>query len=81
MLYCPHQDDLERLLGEFVADVCNKKEIAGKMSLRLGVFANAQREPDVEERFRRAQSAAYDAKDDARKVCGCYDDVTGLLTP
>ncbi|MDO4808235.1 MAG: diguanylate cyclase, partial [Coriobacteriales bacterium] len=23
LLYCPHQDDLERLLGQFVADVCN----------------------------------------------------------
>ena len=42
LLYCPHQDDYEQILREFLSDVFADKEIADKVSLRVGVFANAQ---------------------------------------
>ena len=46
-----------------------------QVSLRFGVFANAKREPDAEERFARASAAAERIKDDPNTICG-YDDET-----
>lgn len=75
LLYCPHQEDYASLLREFTADVFVEEETADKVSLRFGVFANAQREPDTEERFARAFAAAESIKDDPDTICG-YDDKT-----
>lgn len=41
-----------------------------QVSLRFGVFVNAKREPDPEERFARASAAAERIKDDPDTVCG-----------
>ncbi len=46
-----------------------------QVSLRFGVFVNAKREPDPEERFARASAAAERIKDDPDTVCG-YDGET-----
>lgn len=46
-----------------------------QVSLRFGVFVNAKREPDPEERFTRASAAAERIKDDPDTVCG-YDGET-----
>lgn len=72
LLYCPHRDDHEQLLGEFAANVLADGEVADRVKLRFGVFAFAQREPDVEERFVRAGAAADEARGDARAVLGFY---------
>ena len=75
LLYCPHQEDYASLLRQFTADVFAGEEMADKVSLRFGVFANAKREPDAEERFARASAAAERIKDDPDTICG-YDDET-----
>ena len=75
LLYCPHQEDYASLLRQFNADVIAEEETADKVSLRFGVFANAKREPDAEERFARASAAAERIKDDPDTICG-YDDET-----
>ena len=75
LLYCPHQQDYASLLRQFTADVFADKEMADRVSLRFGVFVNAKREPDPEERFARASAAAERIKDDPDTVCG-YDDET-----
>ncbi len=73
LLYCPHQDDYERLFGGFSSDVFADEEIADKVRLRFGVFADARQEPDTEERFIRAKIAADRVKDDPQRICGFYD--------
>ena len=73
LLYCPHQDDYEPLLRELLSDVFAEEEIKGKVSLRFGVFADAQLVSDLEERFVRAKIAADRVKDDPQKICGFYD--------
>lgn len=73
LLYCAHQDDYEKLFREFLADVFAEKEIADRVSLRFGVFTDAKREPDVDERFVRAEIAADRIKDDPQIICGFYD--------
>ena len=75
LLYCPHQQDYASLLRQFTADVFADKEMADRVSLRFGVFVNAKREPDPEERFARASAAAERIKDDPDTVCG-YDGET-----
>ena len=75
LLYCPHQQDYASLLRQFTADVFADKEMADRVSLRFGVFVNAKREPDPEERFARASAAAERIKDDPNTVCG-YDGET-----
>ena len=72
LLYCPHQDDYEELLKEFTAEVFAGQEEADTVSLRFGIFADAQTEPDIEERFVRAQIAADRVKDDPQKTFGFY---------
>ena len=72
LLYCPHQDDYEQLLSGFMNDVFAEEETANRVSLRFGVFTDAQQEPDIEERFIRANIAADRVKDDPQQPCGFY---------
>lgn len=72
LLYCAHQDDYEQLFREFLADVFSEKEMAEKVSLRFGVFVDAKQEPDVDERFVRAEIAADRIEDDPQTICGFY---------
>lgn len=73
LLYCLHQDDYEELLQEFVFGVFTDKEVEGRVNLRFGVYVDARREPNIEERFVRAEIAADRIKDDSQTICGFYD--------
>ena len=73
LLYCPHQQDYERLLGAFVADLFDDRTMASRVSLRFGVLTDAQGEPDVEERFVRAKAASDGVKGDPHRVVGFYE--------
>ena len=59
-----------RLLSDFLEGVFADRETANKVNLRFGVFADAQREPDIGERFARAGEAADSVKDDPERLCG-----------
>lgn len=72
LLYCPHQDDYEQLLARFIDDVFVEKETASKVTLRFGVFANAQQEADIEERFVCARIAADSLDVATQEVVGFY---------
>ena len=73
LLYCPHQDDYDQLIEAFLADLFVEEATSSKVTLRFGVFANAQREPDVEERFFRARIAANSVEDDPKTLYGFYE--------
>ena len=73
LLYCPHQSGMELLLKDFLKEVSSEEEIKDTVSLRIGVFADAGRQADVEERFSRAKLAADRVKDDPEKICGFID--------
>ena len=72
LLYCPHQADYETLLRGFLAELYGQKELENKVSLRFGVYLNAQREAEIDERFARAKKAAESVRDDPQKICGYY---------
>ena len=73
LLYCPHRDDYEKLLRDFMADAFAGDDMADRISLCFGVFADARQEPDIEERFIRATIAADRVKDDPQRFCGFYE--------
>ncbi len=73
LLYCPRQDDYEQLIREFTSEVLAEEELADKVRMRFGLFANAQQEADIEERFVRAKIAADRVKDNPETICGYYD--------
>ena len=56
-----------------MADVFANEEIAGKVSMRFGVFVDAKQEADIEERFVCATIAANESRDDSAVTCGFYD--------
>ena len=72
-LYCPHRNDYEELLGKFSTEVFADEEMASRVSLRFGVFGDARQEPDVEERFFRAKSAADSTKNNPQRTIGFYE--------
>ena len=73
LLYCPHREDYETLLAKFVNDLSQEKEIANKVTLRFGVFPDARREPEIEERFACAKAAASGVEKEIGKLCGYYE--------
>ena len=73
LLYCPHQDDYEQLIREFLSDLFDEKETADNIHIRVGVFTDAGDIDDIEERFTRAKIAADRVKDDPEKICGFFD--------
>lgn len=72
-MYCPHRDDYEQLIRKFTEDLFVEKETADKVSLRFGVYENAEREQDIDQRFICASIAAEMAEADPDKICGFYD--------
>ena len=73
LLYCPHQENYEQLIGEFLSGVLAGREFADKVSVRFGIFTDALRVESAEERFERAKIAADRVKADPEKICGFYD--------
>lgn len=73
LLYCPHQDDYEQMLRQFTEDLFFEETTANRVKLRFGVFASAQREPDIEERFACAKIAADCVENDPNKLYGSFE--------
>jgi hypothetical protein len=63
------------LIDEFLSDAFSGKDIADKVSVRFGVFTDAQRAEDIEDRFEYARIAADRVKNDPERKCGFYDRV------
>ena len=73
LLYCPHQDDYERLISEFLCDVLSAKESTDKVSIRFGIFTDARQVERIEYRFERAKTAADRVKNDPERNFSFYD--------
>ena len=73
LLYCPHQDDYEQLINEFLSDVFSGKEIADKVSIRFGIFTDARQVESIEYRFECAKTAADRVKNDPERNFSFYD--------
>jgi PleD family two-component response regulator len=73
LLYCPHQDNYEQLINEFLSDVFSREEIADKVSIRFGVLSDARQVENTKERFEFAKIAADRVKNDPERNCSFYN--------
>jgi hypothetical protein len=64
---------IEEAIESGFDEVFEEKETADRVSLRFGIFEDAMQEPDIEERFIRAQAAADSIKGNPQKKCGFYE--------
>ncbi|MCR5826605.1 MAG: diguanylate cyclase [Oscillospiraceae bacterium] len=72
LLYCPHRDDYEQLIAQFLAALFTDAETADRVRLRFGVYAHAERESDPEKRFSCAKAASDRMPAAAGKLCAFY---------
>lgn len=73
LIYCPHREEYDSIL-EAVSGCLNEKGLSeNRIRLRIGVYANVEKELDVERRFDRAKLAADSVKGNVMKVIGLYD--------
>ena len=55
-----------------MSDILADEEIRERVDLKFGIYANAQQEPDLEERFLRADLAAGKVKNDLERLFAFY---------
>ena len=72
LLYCPHLDDYETLIRAFVSGILADEDIRDRVDLKFGIYADAQHEPDLDERFLRADLAARKVKNDPERLFAFY---------
>ena len=73
LLYCPHQDNYEQLINEFLSNAFSGEEIADKVSIRFGVLSDARQVENTKERFEFAKIAADRVKNDPERNCSFYN--------
>ena len=70
LIYCPHRDDYEALLGNITASFGSDRRIR----LRMGIYPCADKTLDIERRFDRAKSATDTLRSNYGKSIAWYDD-------
>lgn len=73
LLYCPHQDDYEKLIQDFISDLFADAEIKARVDLKFGMYVDARQEPNIENRFIRADAAAREVKDDPQRLYSLFN--------
>ena len=73
LLYCPHRDDYEALLEDLRIGIGGEGSEGERVRLRMGVYANTDKELDLERRFDRAAKAADSVRGSHVQSVGFYD--------
>lgn len=75
LVYCLHGIDYEALLEHASVSIERENEAAGgRVRLRMGVYANADKSIDIERRFDRAKMAADTIRNNYTQKVAAYDD-------
>ena len=83
MIYCPHRQDHQAILDSASADLMADSSVAGRVRLRMGIYANADKSIDIERRFDRAQIAADTVRNNYTRTwrCTTRSSTNGSSTP
>ena len=73
LLYCPHREEYDSLLESLSIGIGGEGSGADHIRLRMGVYANADRQLDPERRFDRASKAADSVRGSHVRSVGFYD--------
>ena len=73
-LYSPMRDDYEKILDRLSEGLVDDKEFAGRIRLRMGIYAQADKNLEIERRFDRAKMAAEEVKSGYARPIGFYNE-------
>ena len=73
LIYCPHREDYVKMLNSFSVELGDEAG-AGRVHVRMGVYANVDKSVDMERRFDRAKMAADTVQGSFTKTIGFYDE-------
>ena len=76
LIYCPHRSDYDSLLEQISASINDTEagQSENRIRLRMGIYAGADKNLDIERRFDRAKFAADTVRGSFTKSIGIYDD-------
>ncbi|MDO4803973.1 MAG: amino acid permease [Lachnospiraceae bacterium] len=72
-IYCPHREDYETMLARASEGSGGKEASSDRVRLRMGVYANVDKEIEIERRFDYAKLAANTVRSGYLKAVGIYD--------
>ena len=73
LIYCPHREDYEALLRKTSGGLAGDEATANRVRLRMGVYAQVDKNLEVDRRFDYAKIAASKVKNGYLKDVGVYD--------
>ena len=73
LIYCPHREDYADLLDKAVEGLAGKDVSENRVRLRVGVYADVDKNIEIERRFDYAKVAANAVKTGYLKAVGIYD--------
>ncbi len=73
LVYCPHRDDYQAFWKEASVLLKSEGQEENRVWLRMGVYADVDKELDIERRFDRAKMASDTVKDNFNNSIGFYD--------
>ncbi|MBR0367745.1 MAG: EAL domain-containing protein [Clostridia bacterium] len=73
LLYCPHRERYDDILDRVSQALKDDEKTSNRVRLRLGIYAKADKEIDIERRFDYAKIAADNVKGNYVDTIGWYD--------
>ena len=73
LLYCPHRDDYAGILDKASEGLAGEDASEDRVRLRMGVYAQVDKNLEIERRFDYAKTAANTVKSGYLKAIGVYD--------
>ena len=74
MIYGPHREDYEEIMEKVATGLVGEDSGENRVRFRMGIYPNADRTVEVEQRFDRAKMAADTVKGTYTRVIGYYDE-------
>ena len=74
LVYCPHRSDYPEILDRVSVLLSGNDKKENRVWLRMGVYADVDKDIDIERRFDRAKQAADTVKNSFARAIGLYDD-------
>ena len=73
LVYCPHGQDYDAIVENASIGIAGDDTVGGRIRLRMGVYAEVDKNYEIERRFDRAKMAADKVKGNYARNIGIYD--------
>ena len=74
LVYCPHREDYKEILDSLSMSLDDEKNASSRVRLRMGIYSNADKTLELEQRFDRAKNASDSVRNSFTRNIGVYDD-------